>query len=147
MKALCYGILIFVLSIASAFATVTVTSPGNSATVTSPVHYVATATATSCAKGVASMGIYVNNKLTYVVNGASLNAQISLSAGVENTVVEEWDYCGGAITTTINLNVVAPLSTYFTDLSGGKLPSLAFIEAGYGNNDEHPGSGQSILSG
>ncbi len=42
---------------------------------------------------------------------------------------------------------IAPLSTYFTDLSNGTLPSFAFIEAGYGNNDEHPGSGQSILAG
>lgn len=108
MKALCYGILIFVFSATLAFATVTVTSPANNATVTSPVHYVATATATSCTKGVASMGIYVNNKLTYVVNGASLNTQISLSAGAENTVVQEWDNCGGATTTTINLTVVVP---------------------------------------
>jgi phospholipase C len=42
---------------------------------------------------------------------------------------------------------IAPISTYFTDLTQGTLPSFAFIEAGYGNNDEHPGSGQSILSG
>jgi phospholipase C len=42
---------------------------------------------------------------------------------------------------------IAPLSTYFTDLTNNKLPSFAFIEAGYGNNDEHPGSGQSILPG
>ena len=42
---------------------------------------------------------------------------------------------------------IAPLSQYFSDLSNGTLPSFAFIEAGYGNNDEHPGSGQSILSG
>jgi len=42
---------------------------------------------------------------------------------------------------------IAPLSTYFTDLTNGTLPSFAFIEAGYGNNDEHPGSGQSILLG
>lgn len=42
---------------------------------------------------------------------------------------------------------IAPLSQYFTDLTNGKLPSFAFIEAGYGNNDEHPGSGQSILAG
>ncbi|MEO6829873.1 MAG: alkaline phosphatase family protein, partial [Acidobacteriaceae bacterium] len=42
---------------------------------------------------------------------------------------------------------IAPLSTYFTDLTNGTLPSFAFIEAGYGNNDEHPGSGQSILQG
>jgi phospholipase C len=42
---------------------------------------------------------------------------------------------------------IAPLSQYFTDLTNGTLPSFAFIEAGYGNNDEHPGSGQSILLG
>ena len=42
---------------------------------------------------------------------------------------------------------IAPLSTYFTDLTNNKLPSFAFIEAGYGKNDEHPGSGQSILPG
>jgi phospholipase C len=42
---------------------------------------------------------------------------------------------------------IAPLSQYYTDLTNGTLPSYAFIEAGYGNNDEHPGSGQSILNG
>jgi phospholipase C len=42
---------------------------------------------------------------------------------------------------------ITPLSTYFTDVANGTLPSFAFIEAGYGNNDEHPGSGQSILEG
>lgn len=42
---------------------------------------------------------------------------------------------------------IAPLSQYFTDIANGTLPSFAFIEAGYGNNDEHPGSGQSILVG
>jgi len=42
---------------------------------------------------------------------------------------------------------IAPLATYYTDLNDGKLPSFSFIEAGYGNNDEHPGSGQSVLAG
>ncbi|WP_263418567.1 alkaline phosphatase family protein [Terriglobus albidus] len=42
---------------------------------------------------------------------------------------------------------IAPLSSYYTDLANGTLPSFAFIEAGYGINDEHPGSGQSILVG
>jgi phospholipase C len=42
---------------------------------------------------------------------------------------------------------VNQISTYFEDLRDGTLPSFAFIEAGYGNNDEHPGSGQSILEG
>jgi phospholipase C len=47
----------------------------------------------------------------------------------------------------IDPNHIVPLSAYFTDLTNGTLPSFAFIEAGYGNNDEHPGSGQSILAG
>ena len=47
----------------------------------------------------------------------------------------------------IDTNHIAPLSTYFTDVTNNTLPSFAFIEAGYGNNDEHPGSGQSILAG
>jgi len=47
----------------------------------------------------------------------------------------------------IDTNHIAPLSTYYSDLTNGTLPSFAFIEAGYGNNDEHPGSGQSILLG
>jgi phospholipase C len=42
---------------------------------------------------------------------------------------------------------MTPISTYFTDVANGTLPSFAFIEAGYGFSDEHPGSGQSILVG
>ncbi len=42
---------------------------------------------------------------------------------------------------------ITPIATYFTDLTNATLPSFAFIEAGYGNNDEHPGSGQSVLTG
>jgi phospholipase C len=47
----------------------------------------------------------------------------------------------------IDLNHIAPIGTYFTDLKNGTLPSFAFIEPGYGANDEHPGSGNSILLG
>jgi phospholipase C len=42
---------------------------------------------------------------------------------------------------------IAPLTAYFTDVTNGTLPSFAFIEAGYGKNDEHPGSGQPNLAG
>ncbi len=91
-----------------AFATVTVTSPTSGATIPSPVHYVASATATTCAKGVASMGIYVNNNLIYVVNSTQINTNITMNAGAEHTVVEEWDYCGGATYTTVNITVGTP---------------------------------------
>lgn len=85
-------------------AGVSVTSPANGSTVSSPANYVATAT-TSCAKGVSAMGVYVNNQLVNVTQGAKINTQIPLSAGTQNTVVEEWDGCGGAATTPINVTV------------------------------------------
>jgi phospholipase C len=47
----------------------------------------------------------------------------------------------------IDINHIAPLSQLFTDMANGTLPAFAYIEPGYGINDEHPGSGQSILTG
>ena len=105
MKSVHYILLTFLAFALPGFAAVTVTSPANDATVSSPVHYVATATTTTCAKGVASMGIYVSNKLSYVVNGNSLNTTITLSPGTYSTVVEEWDHCQGATFTPIKITV------------------------------------------
>lgn len=47
----------------------------------------------------------------------------------------------------IDTDHIAPLSQFLEDMNNGTLPSFAFVEAGFGHNDEHPGSGQSILSG
>ncbi len=47
----------------------------------------------------------------------------------------------------IDTSHISPLEQFFNDLKNGTLPAFAYIEAGYGVNDEHPGSGQSILSG
>src|SRR5271156_6545247 len=106
VKTLHYVLYPLLLLSPSGFAAVNVTSPSNGATVSSPALYVATAT-TTCAKGVATMGIYVDNVLVHVVNGDSLNYQLTLSSGPEHTVVEEWDHCGGATFETINVTVKA----------------------------------------
>jgi phospholipase C len=105
MKSVRSILLTFLAFAVHGFAAVTVTSPANDATVSSPVQYVATATRTTCAKGVASMGIYVSNKLIYVVDGHSLNTTIPLSPGTYTTVVEEWDYCKGASFTPLKITV------------------------------------------
>ncbi|MGA8619900.1 MAG: hypothetical protein WB660_15440 [Candidatus Sulfotelmatobacter sp.] len=89
----------------AAFAGVSVSAPGNGATVSGSVHYVASASS-PCSKGVASMGIYTApGVLKYVVNGSELNTTLSLSPGKYETVVQEWDNCGGASTTPITLTV------------------------------------------
>jgi phospholipase C len=47
----------------------------------------------------------------------------------------------------VNPNHIAPLTQYYTDVKNNTLPAFAFIESGSGRNDEHPGSGQSVLTG
>jgi hypothetical protein len=88
-----------------ALAQVGVRVPRNGATVSSPVHYVASASTHSCAKGVAAMGIYVDNHLIRTARGNHINLQVDIGAGPKHTVVEEWDYCGGALFTPVNLIV------------------------------------------
>ncbi len=95
----------FVLAASSAFAGVSVKSPTNGSTVGTSVNFVASSTS-SCSKGVASMGIYpAANQLAYTVNGSSLNTSLNFNPGTYNVVVEEWDYCGGATTSTVAITV------------------------------------------
>ena len=94
------------------FAGINVTSPKNNSTVSSPVHYSATAGSTSCSQGVASMGIYTApGVLTYVTNGKSIDTDLTLSPGTYNTTVEEWDNCGGASSTPVTITVSGGSST------------------------------------
>src|ERR1700759_5649344 len=118
---------------APAFGNVSVTSPASGATVTSPVHYVATATTTTCSKGVASIGVYVDNQKIYVVKGASLNTSITMSPGSHNTTVEEWDNCGGATVDHIALTVVVPsvsVTANNSTITAGSLTTLTVTAAG-----------------
>ena len=86
-------------------AAVTVTSPKTNSTVSSAVQYVASATS-PCSKGISAMGIYTApGVLVYTTPGSQLNTTLTLNSGVYNTVVEEWDNCGGAATTPITITV------------------------------------------
>ncbi|MBV8050635.1 MAG: hypothetical protein JOZ80_05570 [Acidobacteriaceae bacterium] len=110
---------LFVLAVASfASATVYVSTPGTNTSVTSPVHFVATATST-CSKGVSAMGIYTAPyALAYSVNGATLNTSLSLSPGTYNIVMQEWDNCGGATKTPVTLTVTSGNSNAMSCPSG-----------------------------
>jgi hypothetical protein len=86
-------------------AGVTVAAPANNSTVTSPVHFVASARST-CAKGIAAMGIYpAADQLVYKTNGATLDTNLSIADGDYTAVVQEWDNCGGSFATPVNLVV------------------------------------------
>jgi hypothetical protein len=85
-------------------AGVAITSPADGSSVTSPANYVATST-TACAQGVAAMGVYVNDQLSYVTQGSTLNTQLALSGGSQKTTVQEWDNCGGSSAKSLNVTV------------------------------------------
>ncbi len=102
-----------------------VTSPASNSTVSSPAHFVATAT-TSCSAGVASMGIYTApSQLAYTVQGASLNTSLNLAPGTYNTVVEEWDKCGGAATKPVQVTVSGNGKAFYNIQSIGGWNSYA----------------------
>ena len=74
------------------------------------------------------MGIYVNNNLVYVVQRPNLDTTLSLNAGRYHTVVEEWDYCGGASYTPIDITVQG----------GGKVLSNLQASGGWASYGELP---------
>jgi major membrane immunogen (membrane-anchored lipoprotein) len=52
------------------------------------------------------MGIYTAPYvLSYTVNGASIDTNLTMSPGTYNTTVEEWDNCGGASSTPVTVTV------------------------------------------
>ena len=96
-----------VLAAIPAFSSVSVSSPSSGSTVSSPVHFVASAT-TTCSAGVSSMGIYTAPYvLAYKVSGSSMNTSLSLGPGTYNTVVQEWDKCGTSSKTAVKITVKA----------------------------------------
>jgi phosphatidylinositol-3-phosphatase len=104
----------FVLFSLPALATVSVSSPKTGTSMSSPIHFSATAT-TGCASGVSSMGIYTAPYvLAYKVSGSTLNTYLTLKAGTYNTVVQEWDKCGGSSKASLTITVTTSTSSSTT---------------------------------
>jgi len=86
--------------------TVTVSGPSNSSQISSPVHFVASATSPKCLDGIAAMRIYLApHVVAYNVHSDSIDTFLSLAPGNYETVVQAWDNCGGIGKTTIHITV------------------------------------------
>jgi len=109
----------------SAAQVVVVSSPANNSKVSSPVHYVASATSPQCSKGIAAMRIYIADHVSaYNVKSDSLDTLLPLSPGAYNTVVQAWDNCGGVGKAAVNITVAAT-----------GLQPVRFLYIGDGYND------------
>jgi len=88
------------------------------------------------------------NHITWKLYYSATNAN-----GSPSTTFTYFTYSGKYIfknasgVVTVDATHIAPLSQYFTDVQNGTLPQFSYIEADFGAGDEHPGSGQSILTG
>jgi hypothetical protein len=81
-------------------------SPTNGGVPTSPVHFVASATAPNCSAGIASMRIYTAPGVAaYTVNSSSLDTYLTMANGNYNTVVQAWDNCGNVYKTPVSITV------------------------------------------
>jgi hypothetical protein len=87
----CPGAGAIAASMADFFDTVNIVTPKPDAAVTSPLRVQATVTNSA---PVYAMQIYIDDKLKYHANVASLNALVPISAGKHHLVVQSWDTAG-----------------------------------------------------
>ncbi|HEX3551822.1 MAG TPA: hypothetical protein VIA62_01160 [Thermoanaerobaculia bacterium] len=104
------------LSATAAFATVTVTvsTPANNATVTSPVHVAASATTNAAGAVVTGWHIYVDSVDAYGTSGptSSIDQNIPMNAGDRQVIVRAWDSTGAFGSQTLTLHVIQGSSSY-----------------------------------
>lgn len=83
---------------------ITMSAPSNGATVSSPVQFVASATAPS-GRQINAMRIYVDNTSAYTVSGASLNTSLGVASGGHKITTVAWDNYGASYTNAVNITV------------------------------------------
>lgn len=123
MKFLSYSLLIFFMSTATAFASVTINSPQNGETVSSP--FTLTAYATACSyQPISSMGYSFDSADTTILNGStSIDTKVSTSVGTHTLHVKSWGDQGAVCVTDVGVTVTSVTSQAATDTS--TLPSNA----------------------
>jgi acid phosphatase len=89
----------------TAVSGVTISSPSNGATVSSPVQFVASAVSSSKTYPITAMRIYVDGIIKYNVGAASLNTSLALAFGKHNVTIVAWDKSGKSYAKSINITV------------------------------------------
>ena len=92
----------------NAAASLNVSQPANNSTVSGPIAVVASGIAPS---GVDALQIYLDGALVYQVNSGSFSTTITAAPGAHRLVVKLWDKLGNAYMQSLNVTVVAQLST------------------------------------
>src|SRR5215813_2737695 len=116
---------------------VIVSSPANGASLSSPVHVVA---AGFSGFPVTTMQIYVDGKLTVNVPSASLDTNVSMTAGSHALVVKGWDLSGRNFMKSLSITIANPPPTAVLSLSSGSILVGASITASTAGSSDPYGS-------
>jgi hypothetical protein len=81
---------------------VTLQTPANGASVSSPVHVQGSA---SAANPITAMRVYVDNVSVYQVSAANVNIYYSFSPGTHYLVLQAWDSTGAVYKTSATITV------------------------------------------
>ena len=101
-----------------AFAqSVTMTSPTNGASVTSPVHFVASANGGGYP--ISAIWVYVDDQPVYKTNSSSLDTYVPLPAGYHHVVPVAWNTDGGTYTESIYVTVTTSVGVTIVSPSAG----------------------------
>src|SRR5258708_37967739 len=94
---------------ATAYATtpvVTVASPANGTTTTSPINYIASASSPGCTNGISAVRIYSAPGVSaYTASGGKLNSYINLPTSAYHTQGQAWENCGGVSKANANITI------------------------------------------
>ena len=102
------GVLLVSVGLGWAAPTIVVQSPTNNSSVVSAVHYVASATSSTCSKGMSSIQLYSGaGTLVYTTLGGKMNTYVWLRPGTYYTTVQAWDNCGSYAKVNVKVNVTS----------------------------------------
>jgi len=125
--------------------TVTICSPANGSTVTSPISI--SAGTTDTAKAVKLLQVYVDGTKKYEIAADNLDTSLAISAGAHRVTVQATDTANTIFKSTVNitvsgaenpsactLNTASPSVTICTPLNGSSGPSPIQVKAGTTDN-------------
>jgi hypothetical protein len=98
-----------------------VSSPANNTTVSSPVHFVVSASPTNSQYKISSVQIYVDDVRVYRTTSSKIDTHIGMKQGTRKVIVKAWDTSGALRRAylTVNVGGNTSTSTSNTDTSTG----------------------------
>jgi PKD repeat protein len=112
---------------------VVVSSPANGASVTSPVHVVASGFS---GNPVTTMQIYLDSALAYSINSPNLDTTLTMAGGAHTLVVKGWDTAGRSFMKSLSISVTnQPPVAVLTVSSGSILVGGSVTASAAGSSD------------